>query len=206
VPTWPCWGFEGPATEIPAPPSDHIPLRRRCAFGGSIPHQTTPSCWLQRTGPLAAGVLTHWRRNSRRKWLVGVDRLRCKLAITQKGPPQLAVSFVFPPSSIGSRSRFMVNSKFCDWRRRQLSSSIWNCLLGYRLKYSIIARLAAERSFVNFSRMYGSGGTTVLFNECREPWRARFSKAATRARPGWRGRDQQSCGPLPPKAGRSNPL
>src|SRR6266481_8834640 len=68
-------GFQGPTMEILTPPSDHIPLRRRCSFGGSIPHPTTPSCWLQRTGPLAAGVLTHWRRNSRRKWLVGVDRL-----------------------------------------------------------------------------------------------------------------------------------
>src|SRR5260221_10395728 len=29
----------------------------RPAFGGSIPHQTTPACWLQRAGPLAAGVL-----------------------------------------------------------------------------------------------------------------------------------------------------
>jgi hypothetical protein len=27
-----CWGFEGPAREIPTPPSDHTPLRRRCAF------------------------------------------------------------------------------------------------------------------------------------------------------------------------------
>src|SRR6266550_3706996 len=68
-----------------APPSNHIPLRRRCAFGGSIPHQTTPSCWLQRTGPLAASVLTHWRRKSRRKWLVGVDRLRCKWLSPKKG-------------------------------------------------------------------------------------------------------------------------
>src|SRR5947207_8004543 len=41
-----------------APPSDHIPLRRRCAFGGSIPYQTAPSCGGgQRAGPLAAGVL-----------------------------------------------------------------------------------------------------------------------------------------------------
>ena len=52
------------------PDQPPMPLRSysawwRCAFGGSIQHQTTPSCWLQRTGPLAAGVLTHWRRNSR---------------------------------------------------------------------------------------------------------------------------------------------
>ena len=56
----------------------------------------------------------------------------------------------------------MVNSKFCDWRRRQLSSSVWNCSLGYRLKYSLIARLAAERSFVNFSRTNGSLGTGAI--------------------------------------------
>ncbi len=35
----------------------HHSAWRRCAFGGSIPHQTTPACWLQRAGPLAAGVL-----------------------------------------------------------------------------------------------------------------------------------------------------
>jgi hypothetical protein len=33
--------FEGPAREIPTPPSDHIPLRRRCVGGGMIPRQTT---------------------------------------------------------------------------------------------------------------------------------------------------------------------
>jgi hypothetical protein len=26
-------GFKNPTTEIPTPPSDHIPLRRCCAFG-----------------------------------------------------------------------------------------------------------------------------------------------------------------------------
>jgi hypothetical protein len=48
--------FEGSVPK-PAPPSDHTPLERRCAFGGWIPHQTTPACWLLRAGPLAAGVL-----------------------------------------------------------------------------------------------------------------------------------------------------
>jgi hypothetical protein len=50
--------------EMPTPPSDYTPLRRRCAFGGSIPYQTTPSSWLQRAGPLAAGVMQVSRRNS----------------------------------------------------------------------------------------------------------------------------------------------
>src|SRR5258706_12027456 len=29
-------GFQGPTMEILTPPSDHIPLRRRCAFGGQF--------------------------------------------------------------------------------------------------------------------------------------------------------------------------
>ena len=74
---------------------------------------------------------------------------------------------------MGSRSRFIVNSKFCDRRRRQLSSSVWNCSLGYHLKYCLIAFLAAERSFVNFSRMKGSLGMAGLTHsapvECLAP-------------------------------------
>jgi hypothetical protein len=29
---YPCWGFEGPDGKYAAPPSDYIPLRRRCAL------------------------------------------------------------------------------------------------------------------------------------------------------------------------------
>ena len=36
--------------------------------------------------------------------------------------------------------------------------------MGYRLKYSLIARLAAERSFVNFSRTNGSLGMSSSTN------------------------------------------
>src|SRR5258706_2186219 len=49
-------GFQGPTMEIPKPPSDHIPLRRRCALGGSIPHQTTPSCGGARGGLTGLGA------------------------------------------------------------------------------------------------------------------------------------------------------
>src|SRR5258706_8907681 len=60
-----CWGFE-PATEIPTPPSDHIPLRRRCSFGGSIPHQTPPSCGGKGRG--------RWRRVCSNAHLGGCSR------------------------------------------------------------------------------------------------------------------------------------
>jgi hypothetical protein len=56
----------------------------------------------------------------------------------------------------------MVNSMVRDGRYRQVSSSVWNCSLGYRLKYSRTAGLAVELSLVNFSRMNGSLGTMAL--------------------------------------------
>src|SRR5258708_31795144 len=37
-----------------------------------------------------------------------------------------------PPPSIGSRSRFIVNSMFCDCRWRQLSTSVWYRSFGKR--------------------------------------------------------------------------
>jgi hypothetical protein len=48
----------------------------------------------------------------------------------------------------------MVNSIFCDCRFRQLSTSVRYTSFGKRSKYSAASFLAAERSLVNFSRMF----------------------------------------------------
>ena len=66
------------------------------------------------------------------------------------------------PSSIGSRSRFIVNSMFCDCRWRQLSTSVWYRCLGKRSEYSAASFLAAVRSRVNFSRINGVSGHALL--------------------------------------------
>jgi len=49
-------GFKDPTTEIPTPPSDYTPLRRRCAFQ-LVANATAPDCphWPKRNGP-SAGV------------------------------------------------------------------------------------------------------------------------------------------------------
>src|SRR5260370_20298215 len=67
-----------------------------------------------------------------------------------------------PPPSISSRSRFIVNSMFCDCRWRQLSTSVWYRSFGKRWKYSAANFLAAVRSRVNFSRTNGSWGHRVI--------------------------------------------
>jgi hypothetical protein len=65
--------------EILTPPSDHITLRRRCAFGWSDPAPNDPVLRGQRAGPLAAGVRKRtFKEAFPPQWLVGVDRLRCK--------------------------------------------------------------------------------------------------------------------------------
>src|SRR5258706_9142585 len=54
--------------------------RWRCAFGGSIPHQTTPACWLQRAGSLGGGraLMRTLRQGFPPQCLICVDRPRCK--------------------------------------------------------------------------------------------------------------------------------
>src|SRR5260370_26448103 len=54
---------------------------------------------------------------------------------------------------------FKGQSVGCGGGEPQVSSSVWNCSLGY-LKYSRTALLAVELSLVNFSRTNGSLGTT----------------------------------------------
>jgi hypothetical protein len=91
--------------------------------------------------------LTFWR-------FAVVDLLRITWRSSSSVPRQLAP----PPMMhgvIGSRSRFIVNSIFCDWRWRQLSTSVWYRSFGKRSKYSAASFLAAVRSLVNFSRTNG---------------------------------------------------
>jgi hypothetical protein len=47
----PCWGFEGLAKEIPTPPSDHIPLRRRWAFEVHTENEGAGGFFVKRTLP-----------------------------------------------------------------------------------------------------------------------------------------------------------
>jgi hypothetical protein len=62
-------------------------------------------------------------------------------------------------------------------------TSVWNCSLGHRLKYSLTALLAVELSLVNFSRINGSLGMALLKRDpirqaigCRR-WGAEPSRA-----------------------------
>src|SRR6266404_3929537 len=65
--------------EIPAPPSDHIPLGGVVSLEGRSRTPNDPVLRGQRAGPLAAGVLIYAPLEAfPPQWLVGVDWLRCK--------------------------------------------------------------------------------------------------------------------------------
>src|SRR6266436_6552461 len=121
--------------------STPIPLRSfsawwRCAFGGSIPHQTHPGllaakggaagggCALMRTsGAIPAAIVT------------GVDRIRCSVTqifryrLTRRLRVGAPSPTTIPPSHVAARSkRARRNVALHFWPQRQVLSTQWNFL------------------------------------------------------------------------------
>jgi hypothetical protein len=127
--------FEGSVPK-PAPPSDHTLLERRCAFGGSIPHQTTPACWLLRAGPLAGGCALMRTLGAIPAAIVtGMDRISCPITqifryrLTKRHRAGAPSPTTIPPSHVAARSkRARRNVALHFWPQRHVLSTQWNFL------------------------------------------------------------------------------